>query len=481
MTIRTVGPSSTYPTIAAAVAASAASDVILLAPGYSNERAVLTVQDLTVQGGASSLNIDLELGVGIGNVTLGGLADIEVWDNSGANAITGNGGNNILRVSDGADAVLGGAGNDRLVIDYAGAVTSVIGTVTSVTDGGTHSVTFDASVEDYTILTGSGADTVTTGDGDNLVRSGDGNDTITTGEGNSRIASGGGNDTIGVGGGQNSVLAGFGDDTVTTGDGSNTVNAGDGNNTVTTGAGNDFVSGGSGNDTLITGSGDDRVRVEGGLDTLDAGVGQDLLVVDFAHLLTNVAGNPTAGSPAAGYTGLVSDGAGNSVSYSGVERFQIFTGAGDDQVRTGGGDDTLSGGQGQDVLQAGVGNDVVIGGGGDDTVIGGRGEDALRGGQGSDLFRFDDLDSVMGATDRIADLQALDVIDLSRIDADINAGGDQAFVFVAGFSGTAGEATLTYQAGDNVTRLAFDTNGDGVADIAIVAAGDRSAFDNFVL
>jgi hypothetical protein len=57
MTIRTVGPTSTYPTIAAAVGAAAAGDIIQLEAGYSNERAVLTVQDLTVTGGASSLNI----------------------------------------------------------------------------------------------------------------------------------------------------------------------------------------------------------------------------------------------------------------------------------------------------------------------------------------------------------------------------------------------------------------------------------------
>ncbi|MGZ8407111.1 MAG: calcium-binding protein, partial [Caulobacteraceae bacterium] len=294
MTIRKVGPTSTYPSIAAALGAAAAGDIIRLEDGYSNERAVLTVQDLTVTGGASSRNIDLVLGAGIDDVTLAGLADIDVFDNGGNNAITGNGGDNLLRVSGGADVVLGGAGLDRLVISYADAVTDVIGTSDNVTDGGTNSVSFDAAVEDFTILTGSGDDTVTTGDGDNLLRSGSGNDIITTGHGDSRIYSGAGNDT---------------------------VSTGDGDNTVTTGAGADMVSTGSGDDTLETGAGADRVQVGGGIDTADAGGGRDLLTVDYAHLLTSVTGSLSAGSIADGYSGLVADVTGNSVSFTGFEDF----------------------------------------------------------------------------------------------------------------------------------------------------------------
>jgi Ca2+-binding RTX toxin-like protein len=462
MTIRTVGPTSTFPTIAAAVAAAAAGDTIRLEAGYSNERAVLTVQDLTVSGTASSLNIDLVLGVGIGNVTLGGLADIQVTDNGGNNNITGNSGDNTLRVGGGADVVLGGGGVDHLVIDYADAVTSVIGTVGGVTDGGTNSVTFDA-VENFTILTGSNNDTVTTGDGDNLLRTADGNDTISTGHGDSRINAGGGNDTV------------------VTGDGDNTVNAGVGDNTVTTGGGADIVTSGGGNDTLATGTGDDRVQVSGGIDTADAGVGQDLLRVDYGHLLTNITGSLSSGTHADGYAGLVADAGGNSVSFTGVEHFNITTGAGDDFVRTGGGKDTLSGGQGQDFLHGGAGEDILVGGGGADTLVGGLGPDALTGGQGMDSFRFDDLDSRRGYADRITDLEAQDTIDLRRIDSDVTAAGDQAFVFVNSFSGAAGEATVTYLAGGDVTRLALDTDGDGAANIVIIAAGDQRAFEGFVL
>jgi Ca2+-binding RTX toxin-like protein len=480
MTIRNVGSTSTYPTIADAVAAAAAGDTIRLQAGYSDERAVLTVQDLTVMGGASSLNIDLVLGLGINNVTLAGLSAIDVWDNKGSNTVTGNGANNTVHVSGGADVVLGGVGNDHLVLHYGGAVTSVIGTVSGVTDGGTRSVTFDA-VEDFTILTGGGNDTLTTGDGDNLVRSAGGNDTITTGQGDSRILSGDGNDTVQVGDGHNLVNTGLGDDSVTTGDGGNTVNAGEGDNTVTTGTGDDIVSSGGGNDTLNTAGGSDHVLVAGGIDTADTGTGHDLLKVDYSHLATNVTGSLSAGSVATGYSGLVADTAGNSVSFSGVEHFQVTTGSGDDAVRTGGGDDTLSGGNGNDMLQASAGRDVLVGGDGNDTLSGGRGADALTGGLGADCYRFDDLDSVLGSSDRIIGLQAGDSIDLSRIDADVNAAGNQAFVMRGNFTGAAGEATLKYFAGGDVTRLSLDTDGDSAADIVIIAAGDHRDFASFVL
>jgi hypothetical protein len=63
-----------------------------------------------------------------------------------------------------------------------------------------------------------------------------------------------------------------------------------------------------------------------------------------------------------------------------------------------------------------------------------------------------------------------DIIDLSGIDADTTTGGDQAFTFVAAFTGAAGQATLTFVAG--VTTLAVDTDGDGDADFMVAINGD---------
>lgn len=179
MTIRRVGPNSTYPSIEDAVAAAAAGDTIVLEGRYSFEWPVLTVHDLTVWGGVASRGITLLLGYRPTNndVTLEGLANFEVVDTDGSNTITGNDGNNEVHVGGGVDVVHGGDGRDRLVVDYRNVSTGVVATDGSVTDGGTNSVTFDG-FEYLTILTGSGADTLTTGPGADVVEVRGGIDTV---------------------------------------------------------------------------------------------------------------------------------------------------------------------------------------------------------------------------------------------------------------------------------------------------------------
>jgi hypothetical protein len=70
------------------------------------------------------------------------------------------------------------------------------------------------------------------------------------------------------------------------------------------------------------------------------------------------------------------------------------------------------------------------------------------------------------------------VIDLSRIDADVGAGGDQAFVFVGGFTGQAGQAVLSASGADSL--LSLDVNGDAVADLQLEIAGGVTAGAGFV-
>ena len=330
MTTRNVG-SNDYPTIASALADSIGGDTINLQAGYSNEAALVDVQNMIVDGGVSSTNIALQLGLGIGDITLLGSAGFEVKDNAGANTITGNAGRNTFTVSEGADVVHGGGGIDHLIVDYSDATATVTGTVGGVTDGGIHSVTFDA-VENFSIRTGSGNDTITTADGDNKVKTGGGNDTITTGDGRSNIASGGGNDTV------------------TTGDGGNKVNGGGGDNTITTGDGRDSIHTKRGNDTVLTGGDDDVTMVSGGLDSVDSGAGHDQLIVKYAAATSGVIGTLSGGSLASGYIGSIADSTGNSVSYTATESFNVTTGNSNDDITTGGGRDLLSTRGGNDRL-----------------------------------------------------------------------------------------------------------------------------------
>src|SRR5471032_300432 len=101
MAILTVGPTSTFPTIAAAMAAAGTGDIISLEAGYGNENAAVTVDGLSFDGGPLSTDINLQLGTGISAITLLGTAPINVLDGPDANAIVGNDGDNIISVSSG--------------------------------------------------------------------------------------------------------------------------------------------------------------------------------------------------------------------------------------------------------------------------------------------------------------------------------------------------------------------------------------------
>lgn len=377
-----VGPTSTFPSIAAAIAAPAGpGDNILLEAGYSNETATVNVNNLSFTGGPTSTNIILQLGSGIVTTTLLGSAPIEVRDGPDANSIVGNDGANTFRVSSGVDNVSGGGGIDRLVIDYAAATGPITGTVTTVTDGGTHAVIFDG-VENFTITTGSGNDTITVADGANVINTSLGNDTITVGNGANVVNGDGGNDTITVGNGANVVDGGDGNDTIITGNGGDTVLGGLGDDGITTGSGNDVVDAGLGNDTVITGAGSDRITVNGGIDTVDSGSEADRLIIDYSGSTTAVTGGVTGGTLAAGYSGMIADGAGtSSVNFLGTEAFTVFTGTGNDSITTG---------DGADVISSGVGNDTLRGGLGNDTLRGGAGADSLDGGAGIDTVSYAD-------------------------------------------------------------------------------------------
>jgi hypothetical protein len=77
-------------------------------------------------------------------------------------------------------------------------------------------------------------------------------------------------------------------------------------------------------------------------------------------------------------------------------------------------------------------------------------------------------DSPPGTTDRIRDFaKGADLIDLSRIDADASAAGNQSFSFIgsAAFDGKAGE--LRFDTSMVLTRVLADVDGDAAADLEI--------------
>ena len=106
----------------------------------------------------------------------------------------------------------------------------------------------------------------------------------------------------------------------------------------------------------------------------------------------------------------------------------------------------------------------------------------LAGGKGVDVFEFKAVeDSAIGSSDLITDLKRGDMVDVSAIDANTTAAGNQAFHLVGAFSGQAGEAVLNYKPQADRTVLSLDVNGDGLADMALLMDGDHRAFGGFVL
>ena len=385
----------------------------------------------------------------------------------------------------GSDTVNAGVGRDTLIVVYelAGGVAMAVGG--SFASG--YSGLFNGLASND--LTFTGVETISFTNegatGDDIITTGDGNDTLSGGGGDDILESGKGNDLIDGGAGLDSWFA----------DKSNTVAAikidlsksspqeylNGGSVTgieamrLKTGAGDDKLA--TRNiemaDTLQTGAGDDRVTVRlVGSDSVNGGSGSDTLVVinaiDFDVTMS------VTGSLGAGYNGMFDGFGSHNLSFSGIENI-YFTdlGAGANAIVTGDGNDTVSSGDNDDAIVTGGGRDVVRGGAGIDTLTGGAGRDYLSGGGGGDRFIFNAVtDSAAGSQrDVIAELGNGDLIDLSAIDADTAANGNQDFVFIGaqGFHHVAGELRAVINGG--MTIVSGDVDGDGDADFQVGIAG----------
>jgi len=161
---------------------------------------------------------------------------------------------------------------------------------------------------------------------------------------------------------------------------------------------------------------------------------------------------------------------------------KLAGGAGDDLLTGKAGADKLYGGAGDDKLYGGQGSDLLQGGKGHDLLQGGTGKDVLVGGAGGDDFVFKSVAEAGkgGQRDVIRDFSHAqgDDIDLSGIDANTKASGNQAFSFIGdkAFSGKAGQ--LQYKNG----IVAGDVNGDKAADFHIEIANHHALVGNdFIL
>lgn len=130
-----------------------------------------------------------------------------------------------------------------------------------------------------------------------------------------------------------------------------------------------------------------------------------------------------------------------------------------------------TGNDGANSISGNRGANTLDGKGGDDVLHGGGGRDLLIGGDGADRFDFDSIKEAgrkPGARDHIIDfVSGQDRIDLSTIDANVKARGNQAFDWIGSgaFHHEAGE--LRYFVQGSSVVLAGDTDGNGRADFQI--------------
>ncbi|MBD9641974.1 hypothetical protein IB277_37615 [Ensifer sp. ENS07] len=225
----------------------------------------------------------------------------------------------------------------------------------------------------------------------------------------------------------------------------------DGDDLIEGGAGGDYLDGGAGADSLSYRGSDAGVQINLATGSASGGDAQG----DQFTLFENVWGSDFADT-------LTGD--------AGINFLRGFLG--NDRSYGGNGNDRLFSHEGNDVLYGEVGNDIMRGGTGNDVLIGGAGADDLYGEAGSDRFDFNlTTESTVSSTGRdtiFAFRHAEgDKIDLSTIDANTAAAGNQAFIFTgtAAFSGINGELRYTKTASD--TYVYADVNGDKTADMAI--------------
>jgi Ca2+-binding RTX toxin-like protein len=205
---------------------------------------------------------------------------------------------------------------------------------------------------------------------------------------------------------------------------------------ISAGAGNDFLIGLKQDDALYGGDGNDRLRGGRGGDDLDGGAGSDL--ADYLDSSARVVVNLTTGSAAEGFA--------DGDAFVSIEN--VFGSAF---------------------------NDLITGSATANILTGAGGADHLTGGLGPDRFDVNALAEstvALGGRDTIADFSraAGDKIDLSTIDANATAAGNQAFTFIGTAAFTAAGQVRYVQSG-GVTVVSANVDAALAADLAIAVTG----------
>ncbi|WFU66861.1 MULTISPECIES: calcium-binding protein [Bradyrhizobium] len=238
------------------------------------------------------------------------------------------------------------------------------------------------------------------------------------------------------------------------------------NDVLTGDGGNNLLMGNDGADQLNGLAGNDSLNGGAGIDTMTGGLGDDTYVVDNAsdHVIEALHGGTDTVNTSVDYT------------IAAGQEIEVFTATGTNNI-------TLTGNEFGQTINGNIGNNTLNGGGGADTLLGGIGADILNGGAGKDtmtggagldrmvISSLTDSGVAFASRDVINTFAHGDKIDLSAIDANTHVAGNQAFTFVANFTGVAGQLqwdlTNISSTGVKGYLVQGDANGDGVADFSL--------------
>ncbi len=239
-----------------------------------------------------------------------------------------------------------------------------------------------------------------------------GKDALIGGAGRDILFGDAGNDDILAGDGADMIFGDAGDDRIFGQDGDDYINAG---------AGNDIVFGGAGDDVITaqTGDGDDIYYGDDGSDTLD-----------MSAITANITAN--LGTGFMGRGSVSSEQSGNDVIWS-IEN--------------------------------------IVTGSGNDTITASGSVNVMDGGDGDNVFRF--LSAADADGDVIFGFSPGDKLDLSGMDANAGAAGNQSFTIVSGGLSGPGELmmTLARMEGEDVTLVQGRTGTDDGEDFTITLKG----------
>jgi Ca2+-binding RTX toxin-like protein len=401
---------------------------------FSNETGDLIIdqsvnQKVSLSDGTQINGIEhyIKLFTGIGN-------DIIEFTSRLNNTINAGAGDDVINPGLGeSDLVDGGIGNDTLIIDYSQEETGheaaflISGTSSNGASGITYRFSEDGifildklsfyQIENFKFTGTSYDDIIETWDGNDVIVAGGGNDEVRGSKGNDFLDGGSGIDKISLDFSvQNSsfnltnLIAGinildlvaasnFEEFDITTGSGDDTITQ----LSVFDGSVVRYA------DTFRTGAGDDVINAGLGKgDTVSGGDGDDLLILDYSQGDTGqslrffgdgISGNDEASGFAFRSTADGSDNL-DSISFDGINRYDITGTSQDDFIRTW---------NGNDIIRAGAGNDEVRGNLGVDTLDGGIGIDRV-------TLDFSNRANDLGLINLIAGINISDLVAASNFE-----------------------------------------------------------------